>query len=434
VRRSLLLLLLTACSGGGLSIPADRPILGWSGTTAIDANRALLPKGFTGPDVRACAADPTRPYIAELFFHGINDVQVSWHWAPVLPGPTPRKPVLDQPELSLAGTLVGADDSGDDVLGDHPFGLDVDADVKLDPAYSFLAFEGSGAQGTPLHTEVETRSFPRAALGWTPLPGDATLMRGAWILDCGHPPYGAEIHPPTFLHYARAADAQTTVAAAVVVPYRSSLLFNRNPALAVDFANSGRFFDAETQPFSQSLVASITHAVFSNDDHLSTHALMVPNRFDKLDWLVCAPLPRPAGAKLEASWRFTARTGVTVQATKYESSGCVRFVAAMGAGYAPMPLLHATAPWPWDQLSASASAQLGKPIDVRQEIIQLLGANGIDGAHMPALQVDHPPVVDAYPALQTRPGADADAPSAIDTAADDQPFPLYGRIRVRWAP
>jgi hypothetical protein len=53
---------------------------------------------------------------------------------------------------------------------------------------------------------------------------------------------------------------------------------------------------------------------------------------------------------------------------------------------------------------------------------------------MPALQADHPPVVDAYPALQTRPGADADAPAAIDSGADDQPFPLYGRIRVRWAP
>src|SRR5438067_8496694 len=121
------LLLLPACSGGGLSIPPDRPILGWSGNSAIDANRALLPKGFTAPDVHSCAADPTRPYIAELFFHGTSDVQVNWHWAPIVPGPNPHAPVLDQPELSLAGTLVGADDSGDDVLGDHPFGLDVDA-------------------------------------------------------------------------------------------------------------------------------------------------------------------------------------------------------------------------------------------------------------------------------------------------------------------
>jgi hypothetical protein len=99
-----------------------------------------------------------------------------------------------------------------------------------------------------------------------------------------------------------------------------------------------------------------------------------------------------------------------------------------------MALAHAEAPWPWDQLSASASNQLGRPIDVRQQIIQLLGANGINGSQMPALQANHPPVVDAYPALQTRPGADADAPSAIDSGADDQPFPLYGRIRVRWAP
>jgi len=426
------LLLLAACSGGGLSIPADRPILGWSGSSAADANRALLPKGFTAPDVHACAADPTRAYIGELFFHGTTDIQVLWHWAPIVGGANALSPALDQPELSLSGTLVGADDSTDDVLGDHPFGLDVDGDVKLDAASSFLAFEGSGAQGTPLHTEVETRIFSRAALGWTPSPGDSVLMRGAWIIDCGHPPYGAEMHPPTFLHYAHTADAQTTVAAALVVPYRSSQLFNRNAAVSTEFSNLGRFGDADTHPFSAALVDSIEHAVFYNDDHLTTHALMVPNHFDKLDWLVCAPLPRPAGAKLDASWRFTARTGVAIATTRYDSSGCVRFVATMGAAYTPMALAHAEAPWPWDQLSASASNQLGQSIDVRLEIIKLLGQSA--ASPMLALQANHPPVVDAYPALQTRPGADADAPSAIDNGADDQPFPLYGRIRVRWAP
>jgi hypothetical protein len=45
---------------------------------------------------------------------------------------------------------------------------------------------------------------------------------------------------------------------------------------------------------------------------------------------------------------------------------------------------------------------------------------------------DHPPRVDAYPALQTRAGADSDAPTAVDLRADDQPFPLHGRIRVGW--
>jgi hypothetical protein len=425
------LLLLAGCSSG-LSIPADRPILGWSGSSATDSNRARLPKGFTAPDVHSCAKDPTRAYVGELFFHGTSDIQVEWHWAPIVPGSDPLRPTIDQPEFSLAGTLVGADDSGDDVLGDHPFGLDVDADVKLDAPYAFLSFEGSGGQGTPLHTEVENRIFPRVALGFSPLPGDRALMRGVWVLDCGHPPYGAEMHPPSFLHYARAADARTTVAAAVVVPYRSSLFFHPDPALSGAFADPSRFTGARAFP--DALLGTILHAAINNDARLTTHGLMVPNRFDKLDWLVCAPLPRPAGATMEASWRFTARTGVSVQAARFDSSGCVRFTATMSAGYSPMPLAFAAVDWPWDQLSASASAQAGQSIDVRAEIIRILAAQGYDARNMPAFQPDHPPVVDAFPALQPRAGASADSPMAIDAQADDQPFPLYGRIRVGWKP
>src|SRR5205814_5241171 len=69
------------CSSDLISAPADRPLLSWTGTSAVDANRALLPKSFTEPDVHACAADPTRRYVGELFINGLDDPQVSWHWA-----------------------------------------------------------------------------------------------------------------------------------------------------------------------------------------------------------------------------------------------------------------------------------------------------------------------------------------------------------------
>lgn len=427
----LLVIAFAACSKSG--IPADRPVTSFYGSSAADANRAALPKGFTAPDEHQCAADPTRPYIAEIFFHGIDDIQVTEHWAPIVTatGTTPRRRSIDQPEFSLAGTITGVSDSSDDVLGDHPFGPDINADIAPDPAQAFLVFEGS-RKADALHAELEQRLLPRAALGFSPQAGDRVLMRGAWILDCGHPPYGAELHPPTFVHYARASDARTTQAATVVVPYRSSLLFNRNTALSADFANAARFTDPESKPFGEALVATILHAVVSNDDRLAAHGLLIPTHFDKLDWLVCAPLPRPAGAKLDAHWRYATRTGVTLKATSYEAEGCVRFEATMDAAYQPMALAHVDADWPWDQLSASASGQLGQPIDVRQAIIQLLARKGIDGSKMPSLQPDHAPVIDAYPALQPRAGASADAPTAIDAGADDQPFPLYGRAFAGW--
>lgn len=71
--------------------------------------------------------------------------------------------------------------------------------------------------------------------------------------------------------------------------------------------------------------------------------------------------------------------------------------------------------------------------DVRAALINTLQQSGFPNAgQAPALQADHPPLVDADPPLLPRAGAAADSPTAIDTAADDQPFPFYGRGRVAW--
>ena len=427
MRRLAVLCLICACSKGpSLVIPADRPILGWS--TAPDEK----PAGFTQPDEHRCAADPTRVYVGELFVNGIDDVQVDWHWAPVLPGPNAALPTLAQPELSLAGTLAGANESTDDVLADHPFGPDVNADVLLDPGFGFLLFEGEGRTPSTLHTEVENRSFPRAQLGFTPQAGDRTLMRGAWILDCGHPPYGAELHPPSFLTFARQEDARTTTAVALYEPYRSSLLFNPDPAFAAAFNSTTRFTAQGTKSFPHALFDSVLEAVAAGEQHLSAHGLMEANRFDTLDFLVCAPLPRPAGAQLSATWRFTARSGVSLRTEVNDSAGCVRFVFSMDKSYAPKALPYQSAEWPWTELSDSASGQLGHSIDVRQAIIDALKSRGIDASTAPSLQPDHAPLIDAYPPLLPRAGADEDAPTAVEAAADDQPFPFYGRARVTW--
>ena len=428
MRRAALILLTLGCSPAGVPVHADRPLLSWTGTSAESRNHALLPAGFTLPDPHVCAADPTRVYLGELFVDGIDNPQVNWHWAPVIPGPQAATPTLNQPEFSVAGTLAEVDDSGDDVLADHPFGTDVDADVAPDPAYAFLPFEH--LRSTLLHTEIENRTFPRAALGFSPQAGDRAVMRGAWVLDCGHPPYGAELHPPTFMGYARAADARTTIAAAVVAPYRSSTIFSGDATLATALDNTARFSRGKSFPLA--MVQAVEEAVLTGEARVTTHAMMVPNRFDTLDFLVCAPLPKPAGAQLAASWRFTARTGVKIQATPLDGPGCVRFVATMDATYAPRPLAFATADWPWQQLSDSASGQIGATIDVRQAILDALKAHGLDASTAPAMQVDHPPLVDAYAALQTRAGADQDAPTQLASGADDQPFPLYGRARVGW--
>jgi hypothetical protein len=420
-----------ACSNEAPPIPADRSILLWYGSAAQQRNQRNLPARFSGPDEHACAADTSRTYLAELFVQ--HDVQVKWHWAPIVSGPTADKPTLDQPEFSLAGTLADASDSTDDLLADHPFGVDVVSDVAPDPAFGFLVFGGPGVTETTLHPEIETRIFPRAALNFFPQQGDRTLMHGVWVLDCGHPPYGAEMHPPTFVSDARSIDPRTTIAMAVVAPYRSSLLFNSDASLATDFASAARFSNPGTQPFSSALEGAVLAAAIDRSiQHLSTHALMTANRFESLDWAVCAPLPRPSGATLDATWRFTTRTGVTVTAVPLEANGCVRFTATMNVGYQPMLLVHADAEWSWSEISASASNELGAPIDVRQALIDSLTPLFADASQIPALQPGNNPLIDAYAPLVPRPGADADSPTAVETGADDQPFPFYGRVRVGW--
>ena len=66
----------------------------------------------------------------------------------------------------------------------------------------------------------------------------------------------------------------------------------------------------------------------------------------------------------------------------------------------------------------------------RQSIIDALKSHGLDASAAPAMQPDHPPVIDAYAALQTRAGADQDAPTQIDSAADEyrQSLLAIGRL------
>ena len=427
---ALALVLATGCSSA-LDIPADRAILDWTSASAAGKDRSQLPQGFSAPDVHVCAADPTRAYLAELFVNGLDNPQVLWHWAPVVPGPNRSLPTLQQPEFSISGAVAQTDDSNDDVLADHPFGTDVDVDIAPDAPYAFMPFQP--LRSSFLHAEVEVRAFPRAALGFAPQAGDRTLMRGNWVLDCGHPPYGAEMHPPTFMSFARALDPRTTIAALVVVPYRSSLLFAQDPGTAIALANTARFSLSSTRPFPTALVNAVEEAIFLGEQHIATHSLMVANRFDSLDFIVCAPLPKPPGAMLRASWRLTARSGISVSASEIGSAGCVRFVAAMSASYSPMPLSLQLAEWSWQAMSDSASSQLGATIDVRQAIISALQARGFNASNSAALQPQNSPLVDAYAALATEPGADQDLPTQVVGGADDQPFPMYGRVRVGWA-
>jgi hypothetical protein len=435
--RILLLLLAAGCGAGEPPLPDEGPapalsgaLLSYDPAVATAANQALLPPGFTTPQQTVCAADVTRAFLAELIQHGISNPQVPYEWAPIVPSADAAHPTIGQPEFFVSGTVASLERSALDFRAGHPFGFDTTPDLQVDAPFVPMVYNRVGDPIDELHTEIESGLFPDATFGLTPTIGDRMLYKGSWIFDCGHPPYEAEMHPPTFAAVAR-ADGAATMALAFANPYRTTQLYGP-PTLTTQFDSATRYSDPEVKPFTGQLETQIFRAASGQIDHFELHALVEATRFDPITWFVCAPAPRPsATATLGYSYRFVTRTGVTVTAATRGDSGCLAFHAEMGAGYQPFVPKSTDYAWTWDEINSQASGQIGQTIDVRLLALDALTKAGITG-DITALHSDAAIIVDQYAPLAPHAGASADSPTEIIAGADDQPFPFYGRARVFW--
>jgi hypothetical protein len=345
----------------------------------------------------------------------------------------PNRPTLSEQQFVAGGRLQKWNPPGSDIMFAHPFGNDYSMDLALSPA-DFLSLNyvkpGTG-NVIPLHVEIENGLFPYQDFGWgVPQVNDSVLVQGDWIMDCGHPDsYQSEIHPPSFLAFARQQNSTSTTSMAFASPYRTTQLYNPNETLANAFTNLSRFASADTKPFQAHLADEVSNVLFKGSQHLEAHVLVEPNDFGVLNWSVCAPTPKPAGASLKFSYHFTERTGIAVQATSDDATGCVHFYAVQGPSYTPASATRNTVTWSWADINAAASAESGKPVDVKARIYDTLHSSA---NYLPYVGIDNDPLIDSYPALHPRPGADLDTPVGITQSADDQPFPFYGRATVSW--
>jgi hypothetical protein len=436
--RALAGLMLAGCTGADARLPDEGPppqlsgpLLSFDSTGAAAADSDALPGGFTVPQPTVCSPDPTRGFLTELIDHGVTDPSVPYEWAPVVAGPTATHPTLDQPEFFISGTVTRLERSGLDFRPAHPFGFDTTWDIVVDDPFVDMVVNRAGDpnDGDATHCEIERGLYPDAAFGFAPTPGDRALMKGAWIFDCGHPAYETELHPATFLAFAR-ADGQSTTALAFANPYRVAQLYG--PVALVDrFDDATRYDQPGVSAFTTQLTTQIIRAAVNQIEQFELHPLLEPTRFEPVTWFVCAPAPRPAGAELDFSYRFVARTGVTITVATRGDSGCLRFHAELGASYVPAVPARTDYLWTWAQISAEASSQYGQTIDVRMAALEALAQQGFTG-DIPALHEDVPLIIDQYAPLAPRASASADAPTEIATGADDQPFPFYGRVRVSW--
>jgi hypothetical protein len=407
------------------------PLLGFEITAATAANASALPAGFTRPLETVCAEDVTRGFLTELIDHGFDSSQVSYEWAPVIPGPTPFATTLRQPEFFASGTVTGLDRSGLDFRPSHPFGFDTTWDFRVDAPFLGLIHNRPGDHNDDdaIHAELESGLYPDALFGIVPTAGDRVAMKGAWILDCGHPPYEAEIHPPAFLAVAR-TEGTDTVALAFANPYRSSQRYGL-PDDTTLFSDDTRFSAIDASPFTRALAIEVIQAVLGEITRFELHDLLEALHLEPVTWFVCAP-PRPSpSAQLRYSFRFVARRGVTISAATRGDSGCLEFHAEAGSSYTPFVPERLDHLWTWAEINREASAQAGVNVDVRQLIIDALKQQGLPGDAV-ALRPETDTVVDEYMPLQPRGSAGGDGPTAVIGSADDQPFPFYGRVRIGW--
>jgi hypothetical protein len=416
--------LLVACSNGGTPKPVIGGIVGFDRAVATLAND---PIPIADPRFACGSSNPFGQELVAL--DNPATAKTRSEWGDVVPGKT----------VYMTGTANHTEFFAADLPFTHPFGNDFTFNVKLDKPYAALGQvagipDTSGIQDIPppgsIHTEIDQGLLPHDASdptkfleGFVPANGDTISAAGRWIVDCGHGDFHTEVHPPAFLSFAHQQGA-TTVAHALYDPYRPTELYSPDPSLANDFASLDRFTDPDTQALPTYFANELLRIIEGDHDQIVAHQLLKPNDLRSVSWYVCAPGPKPAGAKLATSYRFTTRAGVTLTVTPDASLGCARFQATLEPQFKPFVPLRKDCQFPWAQFNPELKEALGNPdLD-----ILLLIESKVPAKFVPV--VERPVVFDCYDPLAVQTPGPSGGQTGI--VSSDQPYPFYGVAEVSW--
>lgn len=424
----LLALLLTGC-GEAEPKPVVRAILGFDQAVAPNLNEPLLQA-----DAGIACGSRTAEFGAELAeLADPRQAKVLKNWGEIVPGKL----------MYFEGTATRGYFAEADFMPAHPFDVDMLTDIKPDPNYErIIQIAGTGSAGDEspptgtLHWELSRGLVPHQTdttihPGFAPQAGDRVITWGRWIVDCQHADYHTEIHPPVFAAFGR-QQGTTSVTNAFYVPYWETQLYTPDPLWATDFDDAQRMTDPTTVPLPQYLFNQLLRIIGNGDpgplgflERLESHHVLEANRHSPVTWFACAPGPKPEGASLAASYRFTTRPGVSISATEDEAIGCVRFTATIGRSYEPLEPVRKDCELSWDLLAEQTKEALQNPM---VNIRDLIAEKVPESARAKVLQN---PVIDCYdPFVVPEPGP-SDGRTGIVTSAD-QPFPFYGTTEVTW--
>ena len=265
---------------------------------------------------------------------------------------------------------------------------------------------------------------------YRPRLGDRVAVFGRWIVDCGHTDFHTEIHPPLVLARAESVSADETLSTVVARPYLVSQEFGvSNNALAKNDIDGA---------LRKHLLIEIGKIQSLVSTQVEAHPKIFPTPFsgEQLIKYVVRPVsPRVNPQdKLSVSFHFTTRSGIVVQVVQEPDDAVGVIIALNDVDYKPAPLPSVQHP----SLSVQRIAQLNPDAG------DLYGALvGVDSILNPAAAAFFTRGIqtDTYNAPVASSPHDTDV-TTVDIDAlpggphfsvdDDQPFPVYGWLDVKW--
>jgi hypothetical protein len=336
--------------------------------------------------------------------------------------------------------------SREDVPFQHPFGFDWNLDIKVDPQYeSLVAPDNQNSLTTDVKNALDALGLPYTGMmhvetdqGLIPdiyraQPGDRVVVFGRWIVDCGHDPFGSEIHPPLVLAYARSNSPDEAHSMLISRPYLVGQEFG-------DGALRQHLLNEVARIIGKSLLPPPFNIAALANEHIRAHPHVYNTPFSGLHlihYIVRPASPRPSPAdKLSVSFHFTVRTGVTVQLLDDTANDAVGVLITMNnVNYTPAPLPQKS---DWNITMDELKQLQPEAASVYQDVI--FGSLLANPFAAPVLARGL--LTDRYEV----PAASSARDSEVTTVAvnqlgggphfsvdDGQPFPIYGFLDVRWA-
>jgi hypothetical protein len=328
----------------------------------------------------------------------------------------------DDDPVVAAGVVVSPSLSENDVPFTHPFGLDWQFSIALDPRFdALLALGNAGPDaefveatrraavlGLPakkgvLGVETDQDLIPAA---YRAREGDRVVVMGRWIADCGHTDFHAEIHPPLLMVTARAAGSTATKVSLISRPWLV-----------------GQRFQPDDEPIRRHLLNEVIKVETFRSTRVEAHPRILPpfSRPVRMDFTVRPPLRRSPNDRLAISFHFTVRRGVTVA------------VARAGADAVAVridldPAAYKVAPLPRRKDWYLPIAFIGR----RTDVIDKIQLANLIGHPLAGLLLQRDWITDRYDAPVAAGTHDFETSAAPYSIDDSQPFPIYGWMRVEW--